>query len=738
MGACSRALACCRRVAVAAADCVAVRVLAALSVVSGLRRGARLRVIVLWCVAPVIAAAGALLALAVPRQAGADPSPAPTSLAANCGVAAGTATCTFAEVGAVQSFVVPAGVDQIVVAAAGAQGADGSPSRDFNGSVPGGAGGSGGIQRGALAVSGGQTLEVFVGGPGGSDESGGFNGGGGGVSAGRVAGGGGGASDVRTQPFGMGDRVIVGGGGGGGAGGLNDSIVASPGAAGAAGGADGAGSPGGARLADFGGGGGGAGGTGSGGAGGSAGQFPNGDSGNAGGAGGAGSLGQGGALGTGGAPGPDTGVDGTDGGGGGGGYDGGGGGGGGASDDTITTGGGGGGGGGGSSFILPSAASPASTTGAQAGSGSVQISFAVSAPQITSPSTATFLVGRAGSFKVIATGVPTPSLSEAGLLPAGVTFTDNGDGTATLTGTPASDGAGSYQLRLTAAGAVSPDATQSFTLIVPVASLGAPPPSPRRAPPTRPSLATAPAISGTAKVGHVLSCGTGSWSGGPTSFSYSWSRNGTPIGGAVSARYKVRASDEGSVLRCTVVATNPVGASPAAVSAAIRIAVPHIARCPRATGVAAGRALGLVKLGDTRAEAEHAYSRSSSRGTRFEEFFCLTPIGIRVGYASPKLLAKLPAKRRNTFTARVIWISSANPFYAIQGVRPGASVTAATARLKLSKAFEIGLNDSYLAPDGPVTAVLKSRAGIVEEIGIADKRLTQGRTAQRNLLTSFF
>jgi hypothetical protein len=174
------------------------------------------------------------------------------------------------------------------------------------------------------------------------------------------------------------------------------------------------------------------------------------------------------------------------------------------------------------------------------------------------------------------------------------------------------------------------------------------------------------------------------------------------------------------------------------VSAAIRIAVPRVARCPRATGVAAGTALGLVKLGDTRAQAEHAYRRSSSRGTRFEEFFCLTPIGIRVGYASPKLLAKLPAKRHKAFAARVIWISTANPFYAIHGVRPGASVKAASVGLKLSKVFVIGRNDWYLAPDGPATAVLKARGGIVEEIGIADKRLTQGRTAQRNLLTSFF
>ena len=719
MGAGSRALAYCRRVGIAASDAVVVRMAEGRKAAADLRRGVRLRNVVLWCLVPVAAAAGVLLAVAVPRQAGAASSPAPASLPANCVVASGVARCTFAYVGAVQSFVVPAGVRQIVVAAAAAQGGAGAASPSFNnGATPGGVGGDGGIQRGTLSVSGGQTLEVFVGGQGGSDESGGFNGGGSSTSPPPVnggGGGGGGGSDVRTQPFGLGDRVIVGGGGGGGGGGLNDGVTP----AGAAGGAGGAGSPGGAITGGFGGGGGGPGGSGAGGAAGGGGRFPNGDAGSTGGTGGGGSLGQGGALGAGASL---DGLAGSDGGGGGGGYYGGGGGGGGASDDTSTIAGGGGGGGGGSNFILPSAESPASTTGAQTGNGSVEISFAVLAPQITSASSATFLAGRAGSFTVIATGVPTAALSEVGPLPAGVTFTDNGGGTATLAGTPALNAAGSYHLQLTGVSGVLPDSTQNFDLIVPA----------------RPALTAAPAITGTAKAGHVLSCGTGSWTGAPASFAYRWSRNGTPIAGAIAARYTVRSIDEGSGLTCTVTATNLAGTGPAANSATIRVAVPHVTRCPRATGAAAGKALGLVKLGDTRTQAEHAYRRSSNRGTRFEEFFCLTPIGIRVGYASPKLLATLPAKTRKRYTRRVIWISTANPVYAIHGVRPGASLTAAAAALKLGKVFVIGLNDWYLAPDGAVTAVVKARAGIVQEIGIADTQLTQGRSAQRTLLISFF
>jgi hypothetical protein len=88
------------------------------------------------------------------------------------------------------------------------------------------------------------------------------------------------------------------------------------------------------------------------------------------------------------------------------------------------------------------------------------------APAITSANAATFIVGAAGSFAVTTTGSPVPGLSEAGTLPSGVTFVDNGDGTATLAGTPAAGSIGTYALTLTASNGIAPDATQAFTLTV--------------------------------------------------------------------------------------------------------------------------------------------------------------------------------------------------------------------------------------------------------------------------------
>jgi hypothetical protein len=89
-------------------------------------------------------------------------------------------------------------------------------------------------------------------------------------------------------------------------------------------------------------------------------------------------------------------------------------------------------------------------------------------PRITSPDATTFAVGRAGTFTATTAPVMhvTPSIEESGQLPGGVTFSDNGDGTATLAGTPTVGSGGRYALTLTAADGFPPNATQAFVLTV--------------------------------------------------------------------------------------------------------------------------------------------------------------------------------------------------------------------------------------------------------------------------------
>ncbi|HJP77596.1 MAG TPA: Ig domain-containing protein [Pseudonocardiaceae bacterium] len=89
---------------------------------------------------------------------------------------------------------------------------------------------------------------------------------------------------------------------------------------------------------------------------------------------------------------------------------------------------------------------------------------AASGPAITSGAAAYFTVGTAGAFAITATGAPTPAITETGALPAGLTFTDQGNGTALLQGTPTGTG-GTTNLTMTATNA-SGTATQQFSLIV--------------------------------------------------------------------------------------------------------------------------------------------------------------------------------------------------------------------------------------------------------------------------------
>ncbi len=89
--------------------------------------------------------------------------------------------------------------------------------------------------------------------------------------------------------------------------------------------------------------------------------------------------------------------------------------------------------------------------------------YTVTAPPVISgPSNATFAVGTASSVIFSATGYPVPSFSETGALPNGVTFVDNKNGTATLSGTATVSGI--FPITIGAQNAAGSPATLPFTL----------------------------------------------------------------------------------------------------------------------------------------------------------------------------------------------------------------------------------------------------------------------------------
>src|SRR5207342_1156426 len=75
-----------------------------------------------------------------------------------------------------------------------------------------------------------------------------------------------------------------------------------------------------------------------------------------------------------------------------------------------------------------------------------------------------FVVGKVGTVNIAATGTPTPTISLAGTLPAGVTFTASPGG-GVITGAPAAGTVGSYPLTITSVSGASTQ-TRQITITV--------------------------------------------------------------------------------------------------------------------------------------------------------------------------------------------------------------------------------------------------------------------------------
>jgi hypothetical protein len=81
---------------------------------------------------------------------------------------------------------------------------------------------------------------------------------------------------------------------------------------------------------------------------------------------------------------------------------------------------------------------------------------------------------------------------------------------------------------------------------------------------TSPVNTVAPAISGTAQEGQIVTCSTGTWTGTPTiTFAYQWKRNGSNIGSATNSTYTLVTADVSQSITCQVTGTNGVGSASA-------------------------------------------------------------------------------------------------------------------------------------------------------------------------------
>ncbi len=160
--------------------------------------------------------------------------------------------------------------------------------------------------------------------------------------------------------------------------------------------------------------------------------------------------------------------------------------------------------------------------------------------------------------------------------------------------------------------------------------------------------------------------------------------------------------------------------------------------CPIANGRLTATGIGPLSLGMKRMRARHILIHSSTRGRRFMDFFCLKPIGIRAAYGSPALVRRLPRSQRGRLLGRIVLLLTADKRYALRGVKPGTRLARVARRLHVSRRIRIGRNDWFIVPNGPSRGVLKVRHGVIEEVGIANRRLTGSYRAARRFLGSLF
>jgi hypothetical protein len=257
------------------------------------------------------------------------------------------------------------------------------------------------------------------------------------------------------------------------------------------------------------------------------------------------------------------------------------------------------------------------------------------------------------------------------------------------------------------------------------------------APPVAPVSVSPPALSGTALPGDTLRCSPGSWTNATDAFGYQWERDGEPIAGATAPTYAVQIADEAHTLSCVVTAHGSGGAIATRAGGGALVAVKGTLGCPRPSGSVSGSRIGPLALGQTRARAHEVLKRFSPTNNGFDNFCLYAGWGIRAGYPTARLLSSLPPSTRRAVRGRIVIALTANPFYALDGARPGQRLAEVSKRLKPGKVFRIGANDWYVVAGRSAAGVVKVRGGVIQEVGLASRRLTRTRAAQSRLLKSF-
>jgi hypothetical protein len=139
------------------------------------------------------------------------------------------------------------------------------------------------------------------------------------------------------------------------------------------------------------------------------------------------------------------------------------------------------------------------------------------------------------------------------------------------------------------------------------------------------------------------------------------------------------------------------------------------------------RRLGPARLGRTRRAQRGVLRGSNMRSKGRLDRYCLVGGGsLRIGYAP-----------RGRLKGRVVLVAGSGARFSLKGVKPGMSEADGKRRLGPARRVPIGGDIWHVARRGRVLRLMRTRRGLVKEIGIADARMTGSRAGTKRFLQSW-
>ena len=160
-----------------------------------------------------------------------------------------------------------------------------------------------------------------------------------------------------------------------------------------------------------------------------------------------------------------------------------------------------------------------------------------------------------------------------------------------------------------------------------------------------PSNSAVPTFSGTARTGETLTTTSpGTWSGSPTSYSYQWQRASTSTGqysnisSATNSEYVLTDSEIGKYIKVSVIATNSIGASSAALSLATSVVVDLTDSVVPTATTPVATATGFT-FTITNFSSSDTYALTTSKGTVSRSTGEVTVTGLTAGESATVTIA---------------------------------------------------------------------------------------------------